>query len=311
MEIRVTERQVFKRCRRKWDYQRQGLKAPENYGAPWFGTTMHKCLENYYNEFDMYRGMDNSRVVAEYLLPIFRNAASDAPEQYQEKVASAVDLAKGMLEGYLEFSATDSFEIIATETQLKKEFKRHTLTGRIDLIVKHKGKLWIVDHKTYVSFPSVEHLEMDDQVSAYLYLCKENGLDVSGCIYNMLRKKLPAEPLVLKNGGLSQAKNIDTSYEKYYKRIIELGLDPLEYKETLDTLRNNPFFAREEIQRSKHFINNFEKQVSKELDEMGRKRCPIYPTYTQDCLWDCPYLVLCRTESDGSDTNFIKETMYK
>ena len=56
--IRTSDRRVFRRCLRKWDYQsslrqnltRAGVEANINF---WFGSAIHFCMEDYhgYNRF--------------------------------------------------------------------------------------------------------------------------------------------------------------------------------------------------------------------------------------------------------------------
>ena len=45
------------------------------------------------------------------------------------------------------------------------------------------------------------------------------------------------------------------------------------------------------------------------LDMIDNPR--IYANKTRDCRWDCGYRTLCEAMDDGSDVEFLKQTMYR
>jgi len=62
---------------------------------------------------------------------------------------------------------------------------------------------------------------------------------VSGIIFNLVRAKLPTVPQVLKSGGLSKAKSIDTDVDTYLQAIKDNRLNPNDYVDILNHLKEN------------------------------------------------------------------------
>ena len=149
-----------------------------------------------------------------------------------------------------------------------------------DGIVVKDGELWLWEDKAWktIDRPSLQMLQMDEQCGMYLWGLRQL-LDrgeapaavaeafqqygyPAGVIYNVLRKKLPTVPALLKAGGTSKDKAIDTTYEVYLATLNERGQDPAEYAEILDLLREkgNTFFVRQQVYRN-----------ASELDEIGMR----------------------------------------
>lgn len=77
--------------------------------------------------------------------------------------------------------------------------RKYTLQGYLDLLVKVNEHIWLVDHKsTGASKPkSQASIDMDTQLPTYAYILGEQGLPVTGMVFNMLNTydyKNPASP---------------------------------------------------------------------------------------------------------------------
>lgn len=139
-----------------------------------------------------------------------------------------------------------------------------------DGIVVLNGELWLWEDKAWktIDRPSIKMLQMDEQCGFYLWglrqsidrgeaprevmdAFREHGYPV-GVIYNILRKKLPTIPALLKAGGTSRDKGIDTTAEVYRNTLIERGQDPADYAEMLEMLeeKGNTFFVRQPVYRN-------------------------------------------------------------
>ncbi|MHA1302220.1 MAG: PD-(D/E)XK nuclease family protein [Candidatus Heimdallarchaeaceae archaeon] len=311
--IHVTERSRFKFCRRLWDYSyRQNLfPKTEPRNALWVGRGVHVGLAAYY------RGEDPIKAISSWLEEVvpeeaFRDFTSEDVRDYQEKVK----LMEVMLKGYIDFAkANDDFEVIAVETPLQARIPRtyNYLVGTLDLLVRRKGKLWVVDHKTVGSFVEPNVLELDDQMTAYLWLVwTVYGEMPMGAIYNQLRKKVPTTPLRLKSGALSKVKSVDTTYKVYLETILEEGLDPKDYGEVLEFLKQkgNTFYKRELIPRNPNELTSFMENLVYESREMRSPSTAIYPSSTKDCVWACPYRVLCKVENEKGDVEALKDVLF-
>lgn len=98
---------------------------------------------------------------------------------------------------------------------------------RLDGVVKRKSDntYWVLEHKTARSIDElVQSLDNDNQAGMYAWAAQHLlGLRVSGILYNIMRKKVPTQARTLKDGGLSQDKSIDTTFEVYKKQLDDLA----------------------------------------------------------------------------------------
>jgi len=309
MLIHATDRTGWKRCRMKDQFRRvEGLVPVDSkqINALWFGGGIHLCIEAFYKK---------SLETLEYVWEKYCDATLDMSTVDLDALTEATILANGMMRWYKDFAEkNDDFTVIEVEKtfDVKVPRTRVVLTGRFDLLIQDQsGRLWIVDHKTCGKFTPDRDIEMDDQFTAYLWIAREVGLNVSGVIVNMLRKKLPTVPKVLTSGALSQDKSQDTTYDIYMTAIKAFNLDSLDYIDILDTLKNNEFFRRVKTMRSPRALDNFGKMVEQEVREMTSSKTPIYHNRTFMCNSDCEYTTLCKCIEDGGDIEYTKSVLYR
>lgn len=140
--------------------------------------------------------------------------------------------------------------------------------GQMDLVIRDRrtGLVWAVEHKTTVDTDLEGYcrkLHLDPQIRGYHWLLEDPdprwstpallGLgEVSGVIYNVLRKAVPRVPPLLKpkkegqpSPGLSKAK-IDTTEAVYLDEIQRHGFNPDDYADLLMDLRQKRFFTRDQ-----------------------------------------------------------------
>ena len=135
--------------------------------------------------------------------------------------------------------------------------------------------------------------------------------------YNYIRTKAPVIPTLLKKGGLSKRKNIDTDYDTYYQAIIDNGLNPQDYEDILNSLKGNEdkFFIRRKLPKSKHLVSEIVKdiitcglQMKQAIDNPNYR---YVRNFTRDCSWDCEYYNLCYSELMGNDVSQLIELDYE
>lgn len=183
--------------------------------------------------------------------------------------------------------------------------------GRIDLVVKDTttGCIYIVDHKTAAQLGDYEHLELDTQVSSYAWaLRKVLNIDISGVIFQELRKKAPEQPKQLKKGGLSRAKDQNTTAAIYLDTVKRLRLPVEEYQDFIDFLleEGQVYFRRIQIDRSPTELSIVEHNVLDEaLDMLDDPR--IYPNPNRMNCFRCQFKEACVMRQDGSDWEFFLE----
>jgi hypothetical protein len=234
---------------------------------------------------------------------------------HEEKAVDFYALGKAMLETYREFAQEEDkyYEVVAVEDTNTIDIGGLKYTGTIDLLVRDKrdGKLYPVDHKTYARLFPVEELACESQSRAYpLLVWKKYGELPGAFIFNILRKKIPAEPQILKNGGLSQAKNIDTTFHIYRNKIAELGLDPADYIDILDNLKYNKFNERVMVPRTRKELEIYEERLGIELYMMDaikerNQDYKAYPSLTKQCVNDCSFRSVCDCMNTGGNVESI------
>jgi len=253
-----------------------------------------------------------------------------------------------MMAGYIDqWLAPDSdhLEVIAVEPQMARYLK-HPVTGRpiedrpriggvvrrrrwsfgggVDVLVRDKrdGQTWAMEHKTTADRDLNQYLRklhFDPQVRGYAWALADpipsvsgvEPVNVAGVIYNVLRKKAPATPHVLKNGkGLSKASSIDTTREVYLKAILDNGFDPDDYVEILDKISRNQFFAREAYTFSSAEIADFEVDATHAslLILNASKPGTYHPRQVAACMgiaaYPCRYRSICLEDGNMARANF-------
>lgn len=306
--IHVTERSTFKQCKRKWQYRHQFHLAqlttlPNKF---WFGILIHKCMAEYYKNNAPLLDTFINKFDADIHTFNWEGKAEEAAYEYY-------NLGVEMLRGYMKYSEENdkNWEIVAVEEPLTIPISTEfSLTGTPDLLIRENGKLFIVDHKTYARLVNIEDLAVDDQMTAYCYMVWKLYDEKPGILYNQLLKKIPAEPQVLKNGGLSRDKNIVTTVEKYMAAIEENNLDWTDYAEVLGRIRENyHFYKRETSERTLNELKIFGDNLQLEL--LDYEAPVIYPNITRNCRTDCMYFELCKCENTGGPTKNMMDYLFK
>lgn len=307
IKYRGSEIQDFLRCRKKWDWRwNQGYTPKRQNDKLFFGNLFHKYLETLYRT-----GWQDDAIDAAIKFYHETSVGQDPVE-----CDRIWDMYCQVSEGYMKkwWENDKEWKVIATEFEFEVPLDDEiTYTGTIDLMFEYKGKVWFMDHKTTSSLDIYENnSRMDRQISRYWWALKKLGYDVGGFVYNIILKDFPTEPNVLKKGNLSTAKNQNTTYELYMKKIEELELNPLDYAEFLSYLQAHPreYFRRVNVKRTDaELANSMFEFYNAALEATALKRSKeknfIYRNITKDCSWDCPFMDACKADMDGSNIEFL------
>lgn len=241
------------------------------------GSAWHHLMELWY----LQPGKERYDFPIENQLKTWQMAFDSGPKegewiQYQEDI----DLLKWMWEGYREFWALDpEWEILAVEYPimfpLPKVGQREIwLKGKADLVLKWKGKIWIVDHKSGARPPHDKDLDLLDQFGIYQYGLNYVGVDIHGCIHS-------------------------------YAKSAMLKGDEFPGKKGTKTTPLGKRFMRTPLHRSdreiKAMVNEFAIQAAQAWSENGAPRSPNDDT----CGWKCDFTEACLAGRKSSD-----KTMY-
>ena len=194
--------------------------------------------------------------------------------------------------------------------------------GRMDLIVQGNstGKYVLIDHKTVghaLTEDYFRHVDLDEQITTYIWAAEMEAKlydlpykDISGIIYQALRKAYPRPPTLLKSGTPSLNRATESTTAKLFEKTInELGLKPLfdadvkmqSYYTYLVEMGDKQYVWREPVIRNAAQKENGALRIYLEaLDMCGSPR--IYPNPTKDfsCL-NCKFRQPCVALEAGYD----------
>ena len=332
--IHTSDRILFKRCRRKWDFAsslRRNLSPIGSVITPlWFGTGFHFALEDFHGH---HLWTSPGEAFAAY-------AQACGVDERPFDSDSLVELAFGMFNHYEKWlTQRDEYDIAvfrddvvgsvarpATEVnfsvalpQLDMFNKPVFYEGTMDGLYTHKstGHFYIAEYKTAKVF-DVRKLVTDDQVGAYLWVTKkclpktwDDGV-FGGVVYKQFKKSIPAEPKILASGELSVNKQQKTTYAEF-RAVLEnmfpgvaVGKLDTKYQDMLvylsmqETYEGDDFINQQVVTRS---LNNIAMQELKVLmDSYEMLNNPAITTNpTRDCAWDCPFRDICVAMDEGAD----------
>lgn len=361
--IRGSEVSSYLTCRRSWKLAWvDHLKKKALDGKLFFGTLFHKYKEFYYESGEpreawgkAIKWMDGEdlsamdQVLIDELLQLFEAVARNYENEYAEW--DLLNIQPIATELRFAIPLYDDLELYGLGRKLDFAYE-----GTIDLLYLENGLLKFMDHKTVSSIDRyVNNAVLDRQISRYWwaltalgqgygYVWTTNELGEADWvqvkntklyeliknqspaefIYNIVSKKAPKEPTVLKNGKLSQAKNQDTTYDLYKRAIIERGLPMAEYTEMLNMLeqQGNKFLRRVSVVRNMSecdaAMEDFAK-VGREVMAL-RNRLEHDPEEAESSLfwnitWDTPtfnqYYPLIQAEVKGENVELVKGLLYE
>lgn len=330
--VSTSDRILFKRCRRKWDFQsanRQALVTVDQAvaGPLWLGSGFHFALEDFhgYNLFE-----HPSKAFRAY---VSAHRRGDLPGDHED----LTDLACGMLDYYIKYWLPQHGEPFKTlwidnvpqvEVMLYVPLDIEPPDGYDSVMYRMTfdrvciddfERIIIEDYKTAQKAYEAGRLELDPQVSSYdwggrlLY-----GDAVEGACWLQFIKALAHEPKVLMNGELSMNKDQYTTHAiyrdtliKYYGEVPKKYIDFLNYLTTLENPEGDRYIRRELIYRNAHFAQAEERKIFAELTDMiAIQPAQLYPNPTRDCIWECAFKTPCLAMDDGSDYSHLLKTEY-
>lgn len=323
-EVSHSKDKLARRCLKAYEYRYLRKLQKRVKSRPLIvGTLVHSCLEMYFRDG--------------HYLPAIRDwKEGEFSKMFKEEQAlhsDVIPLAKQLIRGYIRNWHDSGLEMVWVEKDFRIEVAPGIIfVGKIDGMAREKTRpkvRWLVEHKTCKKMPGEEVRIYDTQVLKYQAALRLlNEPDVAGVIWDYLRTKLPTRPQLLKSGGLSKAKSIDTTREVYKREIEKHGLDVRGYMDILEDLdsRRDQFYrqVRLPIRRDMGQVLLNEMVITanamRELEDvywgmasegepMERLLHPFTRNLTRDCSW-CDYAPLCHAELRGEDTSYLLKHDY-
>lgn len=193
------------------------------------------------------------------------------------------------------------------------------------VIDKHE-RIYPVDYKTAAQFDML-NLQTNPQAGAYDWSADAFytplGFTVEGMVWQQHKKAVPERPKLVnigkKNEGLSTDVRQQTTYRLYLREVKRhhKGIVPATYAKMLGDLANmqddygDRYVRREVLRRNPHQREMVKAQILEEVLEMLDPGLPMYPNFTKDCSWDCPFKTPCLAKEDGMDFEHTLSTEYQ
>src|SRR3990170_7370264 len=293
---------TFLRCPKKYEFRYVQNLVPKEKPLPMErGLWIHECLEAFY------KGRNWKRTALLRLKLNFRSLF----DEEREALGDLPSEVERIVESYTRYWDDTEWEILAVEKEFAVKLKSGlTLKGKIDLVIRDALGVWVVEHKSNKRLPTEGPRIPDPQTTIYNYALRSMGLEGMGTIHNHIRTTPPKTPYVLKTGGLSKARGIDTDYYTYRQALKREGLDLKDYRDILLKLkRDDRFFRRFRIPWKKTAVKSMMadyKTVAWMID--NTKQFPRH--ISQMCVRDCFYFQLCMVELHGGNASALKRQKY-
>lgn len=329
----ATERATFRECRRKWLLLYVHRLGRVEGTMPFlFGTAIHSGLAAYYRAIQA--KTDRPVAVADSLDAFWAewDRVRDELEEdlgglwqfAEEEFIDTGQLGQAMLLGYDRWESRDP---IGKPLEVEQRFEVPIRKGKrilgwlsvqLDLLLRLANRRKAIgDHKTASSAPNSGFIDMNDQMSAYVWAARERFEDdsIRDAVYNVLLKKAPHPPRLLKNGKLSKDKGQLTTMEMYIEEIGARDLPMDEYLEHLDWLRDNEptLFIREHTHRTRPQLEEFHANLLNEWADMSDVAADpdlAYPNPSALHCPSCPVQPICRTMMDRGDVEPVIRDNY-
>ncbi|PHR94852.1 MAG: hypothetical protein COA78_31455 [Blastopirellula sp.] len=335
--IRTSDRSMFKRCRRKWDFEsaiRKNLAPIDRPSYFWIGTGGHFAMEDFHGH--NYYGDPVKAFIA------YCDACVLAGDKHRIQVPDDFeyqkDLGIGVIRHYTNWLRNrDPFETVwmpnaqgvsepCVEVKCRiplpiehPDFDEIYYQMTLDRLVVRDGEYWILDWKFFKQF-SATPLEFNGQMSAYIWGSHAMwDVPIAGAVYHEFLKKIPEPARILKNGTISTAKNQATSHIIYRDALEAMYGDPnkapsdnilcLNWLADQEDEHRDKFCKRTFTTRNQAQLESEGERILMEVSEMLDSNLPLYTNPTRDCGWDCQFREAClMMDRDDDWESFIAAT---
>lgn len=320
--ISVTQLRDFLDCRRR-SVLSATWKTIKPEPALWFGTVVHAGLAGYYSHNrDRDEGAAALTRNAEESLSKISHTFSEIWSNISSEFDEYWDTAWKVYQNYVDYDSDEQLagKIINVEKRLNVQLpgSEVTLSGQMDLVLERPDGMFIIDHKTASRPLESAALEVDEQVTGYIYLLwKKTGKIAQGFLFNTLVKSYPMPPAVLKTGALSKAQDQPTTVALYLEEIKKRGLNDEDYAEYLSILKARGwkrYFIREGGHRNLAELKAFERRTITRAVEIEKSilqpEIYAYPAPSIYRCGYCPYIAVCKAMDDGGDADALLHSQF-
>lgn len=332
-ETSVTERAVFRKCRRQWLLAVvHRLRPPGGNENFVLGELVHAALAEFYEQERLGIGsradreLEAERAYDDAARIMLRDTEAELGflwPQVREHWLDLVELGRDMLRGYWRFDREEGGlgKVLSVEERWRVRIPgtRGWLRFRLDLFVLDKlRRRSVVDHKTAASKPSESFHDMDDQFTGYAWaVWRKTGTLVGRVVRNVLLKRAPRPPALIKKGqALSTDKRAPTTYPLFLEAIKAHGFNRADYADHLMYLAERgwtDFYQRQSTIRTSGQLDEFERNLVNEWRDMAKvagKPELAYPNPSPMHCPSCPVRDVCQSMMDRTDTEDVIRSGY-
>ena len=305
---------MFKQCRQKyWFNYIEKLESKALVRPLYEGRLIHEAIAEYYGQKNQNKLPLNEikEIISNKINGIITtqrqeldNAYEIPNEEMDEKLDKIEEEVLTVIDHYIAYAEEhDKFEFIAPEQNFEYKIDDHLIvSGKIDGIIKEPDGIWLIEHKTTSSKDFTDYIKtlmLDEQLELYLFIMKQiTGKEIKGVIYNIIRKKIPTKPKILKDGSVSKDSRIDTTVEVFKKALKDNNCDEKDYEQILEMLKKNEFIKRERIFRTSNDLQAFFDEWLETLKALTSPKILIYKNPWNCKIMKCPYYTLCVEDTE-------------
>jgi CRISPR/Cas system-associated exonuclease Cas4 (RecB family) len=237
LHVSVSQIKSWLMCPRKYQYQYVlGTEPAHRPVALAFGTACHRALEAFYEYLQAHGRkppvdqvqtafVDRWAVEVGDPLPLLFDEDQTADQAKDQGVAL---LGAFYQQGFVpdEVIAVEQpfgIELVDPETA---EVCDIPMVGAIDLVARHQGRVWMIEHKTAARRFTADRIAWDFQPTSYLFAARNLGLDNPAAAFQILlkTKKPSCETIPVNRNHESEIEMLDTF--QHALRGIEAGAFP-------------------------------------------------------------------------------------
>ena len=205
-------------------------------------------------------------------------------------------IATRIAEAYISEYRTQDWRVVKNEqafdTSIAKQHRLTTgrmsvtLAGKVDRVIEHQGRTWIVETKTS-AIPLDEWVERNrrgHQAITYAIALREQGIEVDGVIFDLVNSKPAkrAEDLAVLKDGTRLAKPAGLPYttaSEFLRAVTMLGqtLDSVDWYDTTHSvlsMRDGSgfWFRREPLLFDRAEVQRTQREIERSMLEIGKWR---------------------------------------
>ncbi len=325
--VRVSTLKNALRCRRRWFYsavlnlepRREVVEPP----APLVqGSFIHELLARHY------AGQGLPEVTKlQIQLPTAESLELDPQswaEQWMQHYLWSVEHQP------LELLCDSYWKVREVETSFTVPFfEEARLTGTWDMVIQTPAprqsgtsRTWLVEHKSVTAWPPEDGLGYDYQIGLYLWALRQCYENVVGVVLNLVHRKLPSPPQLLKSGKLSTNRSARLDQYTLDQAIAQGNFNPDDYEEFRNNLQPTvlvrrylltypPQFQQVLMQEAASLVEQLASLQPPEPGEEFQPGLGLERSLQRECQYDCQYRTLCLAELHGVDRQTVLEAEYQ